>query len=380
VLRDRPDDDDEARRELSAAFQRIRAFERQQIDAGAVILKFWLHISKKEQAKRFKKLRDDPTLAWKVTKEDRKRHKRYDDETLHVEEMLRETSTAEAPWHLVPSTDRRYATVQIAETILAAGNAALQLHETPRTPAPVIEPNRRVSPLDQVDLDQALDRDAYDKKLDALQEELRRLEHLMYMQRVPAAVVYEGWDAAGKGGNIRRMTRELDPRGYEVVPVGPPQGAEKTHQYLWRFWRALPKAGHLHIFDRSWYGRVLVERVEGFATAEEWQRAYREINEFESELADYGMVLTKFWIHISKEEQLARFESRQATPHKQWKITEDDWRNREKWDAYWDAVSDMIERTSTPHAPWVIVEGNDKLHARVRTLEVVTERLGTVLR
>jgi polyphosphate kinase 2 (PPK2 family) len=225
----------------------------------------------------------------------------------------------------------------------------------------------------------SLDRDDYKKRLDDLQEELRRLEHLMYVQRVPAMLIYEGWDAAGKGGNIRRLTRELDPRGYEVVPVGPPQGAEKTHHYLWRFWRALPKAGHLNIFDRSWYGRVLVERVEGFASPEEWQRAYREITEFETELAQYGVVITKFWIHISKEEQLARFESRQETPHKQWKITEDDWRNREKWDAYWDAVSDMIERTSTPSAPWVIVEGNDKLHARVRTLEVVTQRLRAVL-
>ena len=200
------------------------------------------------------------------------------------------------------------------------------------------------------------------------------MQHLCYIQRRPVIFAYEGWDAAGKGGNIRRLVRKLDPRGYEVIPVAAPEGPEKTHHHLWRFWRALPKAGHFAIFDRTWYGRVLVERIEGFATPGEWGRAYREINEFEQELTDYGAILFKFWMHISNEEQLQRFEARQNTPEKQWKITDEDWRNREKWDAYWEAVSDMIERTSTVQAPWTIVEGNNKLHARAKTLAVTCER------
>jgi AMP-polyphosphate phosphotransferase len=197
---------------------------------------------------------------------------------------------------------------------------------------------------------------------------------------VPVVIVYEGWDAAGKGGNIRRLIRELDPRSYEVFGVGAPEGEEKDQHYLWRFWRGLPKAGHIAIFDRSWYGRVLVERVEGFAEPHEWQRAYEEINAFERDLIEDGTVVCKFWIHISQAEQLARFEGRQNTAHKKWKITEDDWRNREKWDAYYAAVSEMIARTSTKEAPWTVVAGNDKRHARLTALKTVNERIAAALK
>lgn len=355
-----------------SAYERIRTFERQLTDDGAVILKFWLHITKKEQAKRFKKLRKDPALAWKVTKVDLRRHKQYDQYCEAVEDMLRETSTANAPWSLVPAHDRRFAHVMIAETVVAAAETALARRPQRPAPTPKRSP-RRASPLERVDLTPAVPRKEYEKKLPELQQELRRLEHMLYLNRVPAMIVYEGWDAAGKGGNIRRLTCELDPRGYEVIPIGPPQGDEKTHHYLWRFWKAVPKAGHIAIFDRSWYGRVLVERVEGFASPAEWQRAYREINEFEQQLTEFGAVLVKFWIHISPEEQLARFESREKTPHKKWKITGEDWRNREKWKEYWVAVSDMIEKTSTLHAPWTIIEGNDKLFARLKAIQVVID-------
>ncbi len=356
------------------AYERIRTFERQLTDDGTIIVKFWLHITKKEQAKRFKKLQKDPALAWKVTKVDLKRHKQYEAYYEAVEDMLRETSTANAPWTVVPAHDRRLAQVTIAETVVAAAENALTRKPTKRVALPK-RTVRRVGPLDRVNLDLSVPREEYDKRLPELQDELRRLEHLCYINRIPVVIVYEGWDAAGKGGNIRRLTCELDPRGYEVIPIGPPQGDEKTHHYLWRFWKALPKAGHIAIFDRSWYGRVLVERVEGFATPEEWQRAYREINEFEQQLVEFGTVVVKFWIHISQEEQLARFKSRQETPEKQWKITEEDWRNRKKWNEYWIAVSDMIEQTSTLHAPWTIIEGNDKLHARLKTLQVVTDAI-----
>lgn len=364
--------------DLLATDERIRVLERQFADDGGVIVKFFLHISKKEQAKRFKKLEQDPVYSWKVGKTERRRHKKYGDYVDAIEDMLRETSTPYAPWTIVPATDKRFASVKVAETLVAAFDEALA--RAGRKPAgPPKMPPRRTSPLDRADLTQSIPRDAYEKELPELQEEIRRLQHRCYRERTPVVILYEGWDAAGKGGSIRRLTREMDPRGYEVVPVGPPQGDEKARHYLWRFWRALPKAGHLTIFDRTWYGRVLVERVEGFAKPEEWQRAYREINEFEAQLVDFGTVLVKLWLHIGKDEQLARFEDRQKRPEKQWKITEEDWRNREKWDQYWAAVSDMIERTSTAHAPWTIVEANDKLFARIRALRTVAEAIETRL-
>ena len=377
VLDDRIDGDLEEH-ECQEAYERIRTFERQFEDDGGVIVKFFLHISKKEQAKRFKKLKDDPAYAWKVGKEERRRHKKYDEYVAVIEDMLRETSTSYAPWTLVPATDTRFSSVNIAETLVSAFEQAL-VHQKDEAPAPVQAAPRRTSPLDRADLSLTVSPEEYKKKLPKLQAEVRRLQHMCYVQRKPVIIMYEGWDAAGKGGNIRRLVRDMDARGYEVVPVAAPAGDEREHHYLWRFWRAIPKAGHVTVFDRSWYGRVMVERLEGFASPQEWTRAYREINEFEAQLAEFGAVLFKFWIHISKEEQLQRFEARQKTPHKAWKITEEDWRNRERWDEYWDAVSDMIERTSTAHAPWTIVEGNDKRHARLRVLGTVVERLSAAL-
>jgi AMP-polyphosphate phosphotransferase len=374
VLDERVDAEQTAE-QLSAAYERIRVFERQLADDGAVILKFFFHISKKEQAKRFKSLRKDPAFAWKVGKAERWRHKHYDAFYQAVEDMLRETSTPYAPWIATPATNERFRNLKAAETLAAFLERALAAREQETPEAPVSPTPRRTSPLDRVDLSLNISKEDYDAELPKLQDEARRLQHLCYMQRRPVVLVYEGWDAAGKGGNIRRLTRKLDPRGFEVIPIGAPEGEEKHHHHLWRFWRALPKAGHFAIFDRSWYGRVMVERVEGFATPSEWSRAYQEINEFEDQLSEYGTILCKFWLHISKEEQLSRFEARQNTPEKQWKITEEDWRNRSRWDDYWHAVSSMIERTSTVRAPWTIVEGNDKRYARLKVLRVLVERL-----
>jgi AMP-polyphosphate phosphotransferase len=355
-------------------FERIRAFERQLVDHGTIIAKFFLHISQKEQRKRFKALKGDPAFAWRVGKTERKRHKQYDAYLSVYEEILRETSTAYAPWTLVASTHGRFANVKVAESLVSVLRGALEAQGS-ASPAHRSLPPRRTSVLDRVDLSLHLEREKYSELLPKRQLELRRLQHLCYQKRVPVVIVYEGWDAAGKGGNIRRFVRELDPRGYAVLPYAAPRGEEKTHHYLWRFWRSLPKAGHFALFDRSWYGRVLVERVEGFASPEEWMRAYQEINEFEEQLTDYGTVIVKFWIHVSKDEQIARFEARKENPEKEWKITDEDWRNREKWDEYWDAVSDMIERTSTPIAPWTVIEGNDKRHARIRALDEVIARV-----
>jgi polyphosphate kinase 2 (PPK2 family) len=235
--------------------------------------------------------------------------------------------------------------------------------------------------LETIDLNKSLTREEYKQQLVPLQVQLRELAYQLYVQKRLLIVAYEGWDAAGKGGNIKRVTERLDPRGYEVFSIGAPQGDDANHHYMWRFWRRLrpPDEKQVLIFDRSWYGRVLVERVEGFCTDEEWQRAFREINQFERQLADNGAIIAKLWIHISAQEQLQRFEQRRDTPYKSWKLTEEDWRNRAKWDAYETAVEDMLLKTSTATAPWTIVEGNDKLYARVRTLNTLVNTLENAL-
>lgn len=228
--------------------------------------------------------------------------------------------------------------------------------------------------LGTVDLNKALDRDTYIRELTRYQLQLRELGYQVYVQKRPVVIVYEGWDAAGKGGNIKRVTEKLDPRGYVVYPIAAPTGEDKTHHYLYRFWRRLPERGQIAIFDRSWYGRVMVERIEGFCTEEEWKRAYREINAFERQLVDYGVILTKFWIHISPEEQIQRFEQRRDTEYKAWKLTDEDWRNREKWDEYAAAVNEMLLKTSTLTAPWTVIEGNDKWWARVKALKTLVDQ------
>jgi polyphosphate:AMP phosphotransferase len=369
--------------ELGNAFRDIRAFERQLVNDGNVIIKFFLHISKDEQKKRFKKLQKNPATAWRVTKEDLKRHKKYDAYLSATEQMIAETETDTAPWTVIEATDRRFATLKIFNRVIAALEYRIEKAGSIVTSSPdsgesagsaqfqQIPEELHTSVLDKADLSLALDRDEYKEALDKKQDRIRELEHELYMRRIPVVIVYEGWDAAGKGGNIKRLTRNLDPRGYQVVPVAAPNDIEKAHHYLWRFWMDMPKAGHIAIFDRSWYGRVMVERVEGFCTVEEWRRAYREINEMEQHITNFGTILIKFWVHIDKEEQLRRFQEREKQDHKKWKITEEDWRNREKWDLYKNAVEEMLFRTSTPYAPWTIVESNCKWYARIKALDTV---------
>jgi polyphosphate kinase 2 (PPK2 family) len=233
--------------------------------------------------------------------------------------------------------------------------------------------------LETIDLNKKLTKEEYTQDLIKYQVQLHALGYQVYVQKRPVVVVFEGWDAGGKGGAIKRLTEKLDPRGYVVYPIAAPQGDDKTHHYMWRFWRRLPERGQIAIFDRSWYGRVMVERVEGFCTEEEWKRAYREINHFERQLVDFGIILVKFWIHIGKDEQLRRFQQREQTPYKVWKMTAEDWRNREKWDQYLEAIEDMLLKTSTLTAPWTIIEGNDKYWARVRVLRTMVEALNREL-
>ena len=360
----------------SKTYDEVRSFERQLVDDDNVIVKFFLHIAPKEQRKRFKRLESNPSTAWKVNEEDWKHHKQYDKYLEAIEEMLAKTDTGYAPWTIVEAHDRRFATVKAFRTVIEAMERKIDAKHSASTSskakAAPTQPERASSSiLDKLDLSLTLTRPEYDKALKKYQQRMRELEHEVYLKRLPVIMVYEGCDAAGKGGNIKRLVQGMDPRGYEVIPIAAPNDIEKAHHYLWRFWRQIPKAGHIAIFDRSWYGRVLVERVEGFCTEEDWKRAYREINEMEEQWVNFGTVLIKFWLQIGDEEQLKRFEERQHTPHKQWKITDEDWRNREKWDQYKMAVDEMLYRTSTSYAPWTIIESNSKWYARIKALRTV---------
>src|SRR5262245_6847587 len=373
-------------RRLRQAFEDIRSFERQLTDEGVVIVKCFLHISKSEQKRRFDALRASAATAWRVTKDDLRQHQRYADYLAAAEDMLTETDAERAPWTVVEAHDRRFATLKIFATVIdalergvaAAGRKAEDPPAPASQPAPTIN-TFNTSVLDQVNLSLSLTPEESAIRLKKAQAKLRELQHQIYLRRVPVVIAYEGWDAAGKGGNIRRLTQNLDPRGYEVVPIAAPNDIEKAHHYLWRFWAQLPKAGHITIFDRSWYGRVLVERVEGFCTEAQWRRAYREINAMEQHLVHFGTIVLKFWLHIDPDEQLRRFKEREGFAHKQWKITDEDWRNREKMPQYREAVEEMLHRTTTPYARWTIVESNCKRYARVKVLETVCEAIRTRL-
>ena len=362
----------------------ITNFEKQLTDDGVLIIKIYLTISRQKQRSRFKQLEDNPSTAWRVTKKDWKRHKKYEEYSKMCAEMIDNTHTEEAPWHTIDSTNFKLATIEMLLWVSGKLKKAIQSKQEEkkpiRTPDLAWRENEKIpSPLDETDLSLAIDPEEYRERRKLLQGRLFELEHELYLSRRPMVMVFEGWDAAGKGGAIRRLVKGLDPRSYEVITVSAPNDIELSHHYLWRFWNQLPKAGHIGIFDRSWYGRVMVERLEGFCSEEEWKRAYREINEMEDHWAKCGTIILKFWMHINKDEQLARFEAREANPHKRWKITEEDWRNREKWDAYKIAVDDMIELTDKPNAPWVVVEGNDKPFARIKVLETTVKALEKVL-
>ena len=274
---------------------------------------------------------------------------------------------------------RKWTEVQILETLTQGIEIALSNHQMAVPLLQNVFPLKKMPLLCDIPLDKCMEEDVYKKELKQLQQRLGELHNRLYRKKVPVIIAYEGWDAAGKGGNIKRITGALDPRGYEVHPIASPEPHEKARHYLWRFWTRLPRTGHIAIFDRTWYGRVMVERLEGFCSENDWMRAYNEINEFEKELHDWGAVIIKFWVQIDKDTQLARFTDRQNTPEKQWKITEEDWRNRDKWDAYEGAVNEMIQKTSTTYAPWHILESVDKKYARIKALRIVIAELEKVL-
>lgn len=358
--------------ELLYTFDEINQFEQLLAADGTVIIKFFLHISKKEQCKRFQELISDEATAWRVTYSDWEHYKQYDTYRTMCDEMIERTDHTYAPWNIIEAEDEAYATVKVYDTVIKQLEfACKERNENNREHITTSHEGSSNQVLQTVDLKESLDKDTYKQKMKQLQKRLAQLQSEMFLKGIASAVVFEGWDAAGKGGAIKRLTQRLDPRGYAVVPISAPDETERAHHYLWRFYKNLPANGHLCIFDRSWYGRVLVERIEGFCSEEEWLRAYTEINQFEEQLSHEGTVLIKFWLHIDREEQKKRFEAREHTPGKQWKITEEDWRNRSKWGEYEVAVNDMIVRTSTTYAPWTIVEGNCKRYARVKVLETM---------
>jgi AMP-polyphosphate phosphotransferase len=373
--------------DVPTTLRHVNAFERQLTDDGVAIAKFWLDLTRKELKQRLKTYGRDELLAWRVRPEDWQQVKRYDRYQALAEEMILHTSTGSAPWTLVEADCKRWARVKVLGAVVATLGEALdrQALAPPPCPVPSPPPSQRLEPMEpnwlaQVDLTQAMAKDDYRAQLKAMQTELRQLQQQLDRRKLPVVVLFEGWDAAGKGGAIKRLTDVLDPRSYQVHAFAAPTDEEKAQHYLWRFWRRLPAAGTIGIFDRSWYGRVLVERIEGFAQDAEWRRAYWEINEFESQLVTGGYVLVKFWLHISPEEQLHRFQERQQDPFKQHKLTPEDWRNREQWAAYGVAVNQMIQRTHTPLAPWTLIPADDKYYARVKVLQSVIQAIATALK
>ena len=368
-------------------YDEIRQYEKQFTDDGMVLIKFFLAITKKEQKKRLEALAEKKNTKWRVTKKDWKKNKDYDWYVDEYDAMLIETDTPNAPWTIVEAMEKKYAIYKIISTVVSRMEEAVKQRENATLAAnkqkEVLggqgEEKLLNGVLKGVDLSLDLSPEEYREKRKKLQKRLSKLHNKMYLQRVPVILAFEGWDAGGKGGAIKRITQCMDPRGYEVVPIASPNDTEKAHHYLWRFWEKFPKDGHMAIFDRTWYGRVLVERIEGFAKEEEWKRAYSEINAMEAHLVNEGAIVLKFWMHIDKDEQERRFKQRQETPEKQWKITDEDWRNRAKWDEYEKAVDEMIVRTSTQEAPWHIIEANSKLYARIKVLEIVVEALEAVL-
>ena len=397
-------------------------FERQLAADGYVIVKFFVHVSKEAQKKRLRELRSNPSTSWRVTDRDLKHLEDYDETYKHYDELLRVTDYDFARWTIVNGEDKRTANMVIAQTIVTAMERALAKGADPAAAAAALkaqqnsagllsatDPRNRsdeetarvmeeahrqaqaqseLAPrhsrftmvkkpprLEEIDYSLALDRDEYREALKKEQKRLGELELKMYLARVPLMLVYEGDDAAGKGGSIKRVAQAIDARAYTIFPSPAPTKPELMHPHLWRYWTRLPRAGHVGIYDRSWYGRVLVERVEGFASPEEWGRAYDEINEFEQELNAWGALLIKFWVAVDRDEQLRRFNERENTPEKQWKITPEDWRNRDKAPQYAAAVNDMFRLTSTEYAPCTILESTNKYYARIKALKTINDAL-----
>jgi polyphosphate:AMP phosphotransferase len=372
---------------FESRIQNIREIEQMLADEGALLLKFWIHLSKSEQKHRLEALEEDPRSRWRVTRNDWKAYHIYNKSHALWEQVLRETSTGDAPWYVVEGADERYRNLTVGKILLDVMQAVTQAkpankkqaarHSVAPTPPSVLDNTKLIRDLD---LSKRLSNSDYERDLDKYQGKLAKLTRHKRFGRHSLVLAFEGSDAAGKGGAIRRVTGALDARQYITVPVAAPTEEERAQPYLWRFWRHVPALGGITIYDRSWYGRVLVERVEGFCTVDAWMRSYDEINQFEEQLRQGHVIVVKFWLQISKAEQLRRFRAREHTAFKHFKITPEDWRNRKKWNQYEAAVCDMVDRTSTEIAPWTLVEAEDKNYARIKVLRTIVERLERALK
>ncbi len=371
--------------EFESQLEQVEDLEHTLIQDGTIIVKFWYHLSKTEQASRLEA--DAPISQFKQSPFVGQYARLYDQFTTVSEMAIRQSDSGISPWHIIEATDHYYrnlTTAQILVNVLeenleSSANSPVEALRAPPRIAGQLGQKAQRTVLDTLDLSRTLSRTDYESQLAAAQKRLHTLAWQMYHQHRNAVLVFEGWDAAGKGSAIRRLTAAVDARLYRVIPVGKPTDEELAHHYLWRFWRHVPRSGFLTIYDRSWYGRVLVERVEGLADRDAWLRSYREINSFEEHLLDHGTAVLKFWIHVSQEEQQRRFKAREKDPRKQHKLTAEDWRNREKWNHYKLAVNDMVAHTSTEQAPWLLIAGNDKKYARVTIINSVCDRLAQLL-
>jgi polyphosphate:AMP phosphotransferase len=370
--------------DLEAQLDEINAFERTLAEDGYLFLKFWMHLGRDAQKERFEGLESDPLQRWRVTRKDWEHWTMYDRFIRYSGHIIQRTDTEWAPWQIVEGADANHRSLTVGEALRdrigeRLAQAAAAGDDDGEAEGPIGTEIRPVTVLSALDTDKTIDRSTYRDELVRLQARLNRLYRVARERGRSTILVFEGWDAAGKGGAIRRITPALDSRDYQIVSTAAPTAEENDHHYMWRFWRHLPGAGRFLIFDRSWYGRVLVERVEGFAAQDEWLRAYEEINDFEAQLLEHGSIVVKYWIHITREEQDRRFQAREETPYKRWKLTDEDWRNRERWQAYDVAVDDMVRLTGTPIAPWYLIEGNDKRYARVRVLDILCDALDRAL-
>jgi len=374
-----------AQSHLNNRYEEILDFENQEIARGCLIIKIFLDISQETQQKRFKKLESNKTTQWRVTKANWIQNKNYKKYAQVFSTMMEKTSRPRAEWHVIDGSQKKTTKNQILDLVLQKIQYALREKEkgvdiaalTPLLPQKIkTEP---ISLLSSINPNQMLLVD-YKEELKRLNKRLSYLHNELYQKKIPLVIGFEGWDAGGKGGAIRRLTHALDPRGYTVTPIQAPTPREKSHQHLWRFYENLPKDGHIAVFDRTWYGRVMVERIEGFCSESNWRRAFEEINHFEKLLTDHGAIVVKFWLQIDKEEQLERFNKRKNTPEKQYKITDEDWRNREKWDIYENCVNEMLQKTHTKNAPWIIIEANNKQFARIKIMRSVINQIEAKLK
>ena len=377
--------------EFTHELDRINAFEKAQADDGAMVLKFWMHISRDVQKKRLELLENDPLRSWRMSPEDWKHWEMYDKFIEAAERIISYTNTGHAPWEIIEGEDFRYRSLRVGEILQERLERHLMTQdirekylaelrkEVDKDSEEGFDSNGSLSIpktiMDGLDLSLKLEKKEYKEKIAHYQARLAHLHQRAAQRKISTTLVFEGPDAGGKGGAIRRITGALDARYYKVYPFAAPTEIENAHHYLWRFWNCVPRAGRMTIFDRSWYGRVLVERIEGFAGDDEWRRAFAEINEFEDQLIEHGVVLAKYWMHISKDEQLRRFEAREETPHKRWKLCDEDWRNREKWEDYALAAHEMIQQTSVQNSPWILVENENKSYGRIKVIRTLCDAL-----